>query len=210
MRNGIGLNKQNAINNQRINTLINLQDTSNDLIKKNPVFEILNDEGCENFVNYVEWLGFAKDPNIIFLSSLRHYYYDAEDLKNVNTIINLKKLNEIVQIKSFLHSIFHILPQKSNFIGCFVDNKKINAYDIRNNSSSFQNEKRFNDIENSIVSRIPFLNMLYSVMDSKTNNYMSRRSVTLLLEDNGFKVLDMTELKGLTYFHTKKFGDTDI
>jgi hypothetical protein len=46
--------------------------------------------------------------------------------------------------------------------------------------------------------------MLYSLMDSKTNKYMSGRIVTLLLEDHGFKVLDMTELNGLTYFCAQK------
>jgi len=46
--------------------------------------------------------------------------------------------------------------------------------------------------------------MLYSMIDSKTNKYMSERSVSLLLEDNGFKVFDMTELNGLTYFLAQK------
>lgn len=204
MRNGTTLNRQNVINNQNINDLLNLRYTSEDLIKKNPVFEILNNEGCENFVNYIEWLGFDKDPDLVFLSSLHHYYYDVEDFRDVNTIINLKELNQIGQIKNFLHSIFHILPPKCNFIGCFVDNKKNSGYGIRNNSSSSQNKKQYDNIENNIVSRIPFLNMLYSVFDFKTNNYLTRRSVTLLMEGNGLKVLDMTELNGLTYFHAKK------
>jgi len=37
-------------------------------------------------------------------------------------------------------------------------------------------------------------------MDSRTNMYMTARTVTLLLEDAGLKVLDMNELNGLTYF----------
>ena len=41
-------------------------------------------------------------------------------------------------------------------------------------------------------------------MDSKTNKYLSRRDVTSLLSDRGFKVLDMTELNGLTYFCAQK------
>ena len=209
MRNRITIDKQDVINNQRINTLTNLGGTSIDLIKNNPVFEILAAEGCENFISYIEWLGLAKDPSLVVLSSIYHYYYDAEEMKNVKTIINLKELNQIKQINSFLHSIFRILPQKSDFIGCFVDNKKINGFALKNNSSSYHNTKSFDDIENGIVSRIPFLNMLYSLMDSKTNRYMSGRTVTLLLEDHGFKVLDMTELNGLTYFCAQKVRSAD-
>ena len=38
---------------------------------------------------------------------------------------------------------------------------------------------------------------------------MSERSVTYLLEENGFKVLDMTELDGLTYFHAQSLRTAD-
>src|SRR5450759_1249456 len=209
MRNRIAINEPDVINNQRINTFLNPGGTSIDLIKNNPVFEILTAEGCENFVNYIEWLGLAKDPDLVVLSSQHHYYYDAEEMKNVKTVINLKELNQIKQINSFLHSIFHILPQKSNFIGCFVDNKKINGYVLRNNSSSYYNKRSFDDIENGIVSRIPFLNMLYSFMDSRTNKYLSKTNVTLLLEDSGLKVMDMTELNGLTYFCAQRLWTAD-
>jgi hypothetical protein len=209
MRNRIAINKQYVINNHRFSTLTKLGGTSSDLINHNPVFEILAAEGCEDFINYIEWLGLAKDPNLVVLSSIYHYYYDAEEMNNVKNVINLKKLNQIKQINSFLHTIFHILPHKSNFIGCFVDNKKINAFALKTNSSSYHNTKSFDDIENGIVSRIPFLNMLYSLMDSKTNRYMSARTVTLMLEDHGFKVLDMTELNGLTYFCAQKVKSYD-
>jgi len=209
MRNRIAINEPDVINNQRINTFINLGGTSIALAENNTVFEILTAEGCENFVSYIEWLGLAKDPDLVVLSSLHHYYYDAEEMKNVKTVINLKELNQIKQINSFLHSIFHILPQKSNFIGCFVDNKKINGYVLRNNSSSYYNKRSFDDIENGIVSRIPFLNMLYSFMDSRTNKYMSGTNVSLLLEDHGFKVMDMTELNGLTYFCAQRLRTAD-
>lgn len=209
MENSIAINKQDVINNQRINTLTKPGGTSIDLIENNPVFEILAAEGCENFVNYIEWLGLAKDPDLVVLSSIHHYYFDAEEMNNVKTVVNLKELNQIKQINSFLHSIFHIMPQKSNFIGCFVDNKKINGYVLRNNSSSYHNKRSFDDIENGIVSRIPFLNMLFSFMDSRTNKYMSGRNVSLLLENHGFKVMDMTELDGLTYFYAQRLRTAD-
>jgi hypothetical protein len=64
--------------------------------------------------------------------------------------------------------------------------------------------KSIDDIENGIVSKVPFINMLFSILDSKTNTYLSESSVTFLLEDFGFKVIDMTLIDGFTYFHSQK------
>lgn len=70
--------------------------------------------------------------------------------------------------------------------------------------------KRNSDaIEKGIVSSSPILNMIYNMMDSRTNKYMSERSVGFLLEEHGFKVMNMTELDGLTYFCAKSLRTAD-
>jgi hypothetical protein len=200
MRNSITIDKLDVINNQRINTLVNLGGSSIDLGGSNPVLRTLTNEEGENFAKYIEQLGLEKDPNLVVLSSLHHYYYDAEEMINVKMVVNLKELNQIKQLKDFLHSIFHILPPDCNLIGCFVNNKKQSGF-ILNTSPSDSYYKRNSDaIENGIASSSPFLNMIYNMIDSKTNKYMSERSVSMLLGEHGFKVLDMTEYDGLTYF----------
>ena len=209
MRNKIEVYEQDIANDQKIRSLINLGGTTNNIVENNFVSEILSAEGREDFVQYIYGVGLGKDPNVIFLSSQHHYYYDADEMKNVKTVINLKELNQIKQLKSFLHSIFHILPQKSNFIGCFVDNKKVNGFELKPNSSATQTRISFDEVENGIVSHIPFLNMLYSLMDSRTNKFMSGSSVSLMLEEHGFKVLDMKEINGLTYFHSQKTASAE-
>jgi len=203
------INIPDVINNQYINNLVMFGDTSIDLVKKNAVFEMLTSEGCENFVDYIESLGLNNDPNLVVLSSLYHYYYDSEEMKHVNTVINLKELNQIKEIKNFLHSIYHNLSPKSNFIGCFIDNKDIDGFILRNNLSPYKKNKIRNAIENGIMSRVPFLNRIYSLMDSRTNHYMSRANVTLLLKDHGFNVLNMTGISGLTYFCAQSLKTTD-
>jgi hypothetical protein len=177
--------------------------------EKNTVPEIMASEGREDFYRYFKDQGFSKVRNLVFLSSVRHYYYDAEEMKNVKIVINLKELNQIKDVKSFLHSIHNILPHKSIFMGCFVDNNKVNGYEIRNNLSPYQTKLNNDEIENGVVSHNPFLNMLYNFIDFKTNKHMSRASVSLLLEDHGFKVLDMKEINGLTYFHSQKVNSAD-
>ena len=204
MGNSIVINKPNIANNQDINAFVRLKESSKEFTGNKSFFKILTSEGCESFANYIDWLGISKDDNPVILSSLHHYYFDAEEMKNIKTVINLKELNQMKDIKSFFNSLFNILSQNTNFIGRFVDNKKNSGYELKNNSSYYQNKKNFENIENGIVSRNPILNMLYSFMDSKTNKYMSENSVSLMLEEHGFRVLDMTELNGYTYFFAQK------
>jgi hypothetical protein len=194
------LNSLDSSNNQNINDFFMQEINSISPNKKNAVIQMLNSEGCETFVDYIEHLGLTQSTNMVVLSSLYHYYYDAEEMKNVKTVINLKELNQIKEIKSFLHTIFHILPPNSNIIGCFVDNEQNSAFELRKKVTVNQKKKILDAVENGIMSRVPFLNRMYSMMDAKTNNFMSRANVTSLMNSNGFKVLDLTELNGLIYF----------
>jgi len=200
MRNSITVDNSDVINNQRINTLGNLGSTSVDKGRTITSQKVLSTEDSENFVKYIEQLHLDKDLNQVILSSSHHYYYDAEEMTNVKTVINLKELNQIKQLKDFLHTMYYILPPSCNFIGCFVNNKKQSGFTLSTNPSDFYYKRNSNDIENGIASSSPLLNKLYNMIDSKTNKYMSERSVSLLLHDNGFKVIDMTEIDGLTYF----------
>lgn len=197
-------NETGIIVKEKTRTNLSLPHNSIDLVETTAAIELLIAEMGEGFYNYVNWIGLAKDPNLIVLSSQHYYFYDAEEMNNVKTVINLKELNKIKRVKSLLQSYLHFLPQKSNFVGYFVDNKKIDRYVLRNSLSYFANKKRFEDIENNIISRIPFINMLYSKLDFKTDTYMSESSVTLLLGDYGFKIMDMTEHNGFTFFHSQK------
>ena len=80
--------------------------------------------------------------------------------------------------------------------------------ELRSNSSTSKNKISFDDQENGIVSHNPFINMLYSIMDSKTNKFISVRSVSTILEAHDFKVLDMKEFNELTYFHSQNVSYT--
>jgi hypothetical protein len=209
MRNSITIDNLNISSNQRINTFVNLGGTATVSSKSKSVLKMLASEGCENFARYIKLLGLAKDSNMVVLSSQHHYYYDAEEMINIKTVINLKELNQIKQLKEFLHSSFHILPASCNFIGCFINNRKQNGFVLSTGPSDSYYKRNSDAIENGIVSSSPFLNMIYNMIDSKTNKYMSERSVSFLLGEHGFKVLDMTEIDGLTYFYAQSLRTAD-
>lgn len=164
-------------------------------------------EGGDSFYNYVEWIGLLKDPDLIVLSSFHHYFFENEDMKNTKTIINLKQLNLIKEIDLFFHSIFKIAPPKSNFIGCFLDSKIQYEYAINNMLSQYHTTNNIDPFENGIKSRNGFLNSVYNLLDSKTDRYLTESNVISLLKRQGFKVMDMTKLNGLTYFHSQKSMD---
>jgi hypothetical protein len=164
-------------------------------------------EGGESFYNYVDWLGLSDERDLIVLSSKHHFYYDPEEINQTRTIVNIKELNKIKQLKPFIYSCLHFLSEGSNFIGCFIDNEKINGYELRNLSNSYNDKVKDDDAENGITSRFPFINMIYSLIDFKTNTYMSIKSISLLLKQFSFKVMDLTEYQGFTFFHSRKFLD---
>ena len=199
----VSMDKVEGIKNQMINALANLSNASADLIRNNPVQKVLLNEDCKNFVKYMDNLGLSSESDVVVLSSLHHYYYDAEEMTNVKTIINLKELNQIKELKDFLHSSFHILPPDCNLIGCFINNKKQNGFILNADPSDYYYKRNSDAIENGIVSSSPFLNKIYNVIDSKTNKYLSERSVFLILQEHGFNVTDFTEIDGLTYFCAK-------
>ena len=118
---------------------------------------------------------------MLVLSSKLHYYYDTEDMKGVTTLINMKKLNLIKHLDDFVSNIYDLLSPKANFIGCFADRKNLKGV--------------------SLTSRIykRFINFL----DSRIDSEIDRKDISKMLETHGFKIIDMTEINGLTYFRTQ-------
>jgi hypothetical protein len=174
--------KNEIVNSQSVKIGIGDKNVSMDDDQNNPVFESLLAEGGENFFHYINWLGLAKDPNLMILSSIHHYYYDFNDLKGVKTLINLKRFNQISHIDTFLNNVFRVLPSKANFVGCFKDNKIHSGIAV----PFYQSFK--------------FLNGLINMIDSKTERFMTRKDVIKLLESHDFRIVDMTEISSITYF----------
>lgn len=162
------------------------------------------DDISDDFSFYLQKLYFARDSNMIVLSSTNHYYYEAEDMKNVKTLVNVKQLNHINQVREFLDNIFSILPSKSYLIGCFSDNEDQNRFLSDSYKPGRKIDGQFDPAENGIASRNPFLNMVYNILDIKTNRYLTTKAVSRELEVSGWKVADITKISGLTYFCAQK------
>jgi hypothetical protein len=139
-------------------------------------------------LNYLSWNGLVNEDNLLVLSSKLHYYYDYEELKNVTTLINLKKLNLVGHLDDFLHSLYDGLSPKANFVGCFADRKAQKGISITSRLY-----KRFRNF-----------------LDAKIDVEIDSRDFSKKLESYGFKIIDMTEINGLTYFRTQNQGSTAV
>jgi hypothetical protein len=147
----------------------------------NPVLEDIISEGGNDFFKYLNWTGLLKEPNLMILSSIHHYYYDHKDLTGIKTLINLKKLNQIKHLESFLNILFRILPSNAYFVGYFKSNHQSGD-------------------EVSFYHSIKFFTGLVNIFDPKSERVLSTKSVSEILEEYGFKLIDITELNGMTYF----------
>jgi hypothetical protein len=134
------------------------------------------------FFRYLKRFNLFNEPDLLILYPNIHFYYDENELKSVRTFINLKKLNLIKDLDSFLNSVFSITPMNINFVGCFTDRKPHKGIEFITGLST-----RFTNL-----------------LDSKTDNNMDKTEVTKLLEKYGYKVVDMMEAKGVTFFYSRK------
>ncbi len=147
-------------------------------------------EGGEGFLQYLKNLGLDTRSNLLVLSPSQHYYYDESDLRDLRTLVNLKKLNLVRHLDQFLHNLYRILPPDAVFIGCFSD------ADIQKNKVSGHDEPA------------GILDTFLIFLNSVAGHKMTRHIVSETLKTHGFKVMDMTEINGITYFYSRNVRRT--
>jgi hypothetical protein len=139
-------------------------------------------EDGESFFHYLKDLGLSRENNLVVLSSRHHYFYDEDELKNVSTLINLRKLNLIKYLDEFLFTLVQVLPPDTKFLGCFSD-----CNPSGKNSAS-------------LLHPIKLLKQKVNRLDFTGEKTMNKNKVSEILELYGFKIINMTEMNGLTYF----------
>jgi hypothetical protein len=158
----------------------------------------------QEFSDYLSGLGLASEQGLLVIPPRNHYFYDFEELKSVKILVNLMKLNHVRELKGFLRKLSELLHHQASFVGCFIDDKSRDRYSFKSRGLAGITSESQESYENGIESRIPFVNRIYGFIDAKTDRYLTRRAVQNLLNEFGFQVLSMTELNGVTYFHSRK------
>lgn len=138
----------------------------------------------EDFQQYISRTGLVKESGYMILSSVSRYYYDLDDFEGIKTLINLKELNHIPHLDSFLFTLYKLSSPGTLFLGCF--------------KAAARNGRK--DVNTQYARR---LNGYSKMCDKRTGRSFTEEGATHLLEAHGFKVLDLTELKGTIYFCTR-------
>ncbi len=175
------LNNKGVKNNNLTEIVQSLHQVDEEVEIKNPVINQLLSEGGEGFFHYLSSLGLIDVPNMMVLSP-RHHYYDHHDFKGLTILINQKKLNLIKHLDSFLRIVSRALSPKASLIGCFYENR-----------STVKFEPDY-----------PIYRRSVSLSGADAALEIDKIDVSELLESKGFMVMNMTEIKGLTYFRAQK------
>jgi hypothetical protein len=175
------LNISDFTNYEKVRKELKRKRSSRNKASANPISDTFITEGDDALFGFLNRHGLANEPELLVLSSNRHYYYDYEDLRGVKTLINQKKLNHIKELNEFLKNIHNALSPNTNFIGYFSD--------LTTQKGISLSSRMYKKVINFLDSKIEFEIDKFD---------MSRR-----LESHGFKVIEMTEINGLTYFLTQ-------
>lgn len=181
-----------------------LRELSSGKMKFDHLFAELSERARRDLADYLELAGLSDEAKILVIPYSRHFYYEAEEISGVNAIVNLKQLNYVREIRNFLHKVAEMMPLNSTFVGCFIDNSSRNGFSDKYSNLPRHLSEKAEAYENGIESRIPFINRMYSFIDAKTDRYLTKKTVARLIEECGLQLIGMTELNGLTYFHSKK------
>ncbi len=171
------------------------------------LFSELSAEIRYDLISFLNGVGVADTLRMLVIPATRHYYYDEEDMVGINTVVSLRPLNHIRELRNFLRKVSEMLDGGSSLIGCFTDNRMYNGFSVKYSNLPQGMSDKAEAYENGIESRIPFINRMYSFIDMKTNRYLTVRTVTNLLHENDLELSGMTEINGLTFFHAKRRGD---
>jgi len=146
------------------------------------VKKTLTKENQLDFFKYITQLNLvSQKKEALVLSSF--FYYDENEIEDIKIIINLKELNRIPKMDEFFDMI-KAIPNNDIFCGCFIDNKPNAKY-----SNKYTK----------------FFDLLVSLKDYPSDKrILGKKDVHGIFEAHGFKVLNMEEIKGVTYFYAKK------
>ncbi len=140
-------------------------------------------EEGKNFFRYLKNFNLSKDPDLLILPPNNHYYFDEKELHHIRTLINLKNLNLIKDLDSFLYTLARLLPDEANFLGYFSYNK-------------------FSFTGDSLISGL--YTRFNNFLDFRTDHNLDEKELSLRLHKYGFRIIDMTEMNGRTYFYAQK------
>ncbi len=149
-------------------------------------FDVENES--KDFYNYITRLNLVKNDEILVLPARKHFFYAEDEILQFKAIVNLSKLNYISNLRAFVRILKSFVKDDSYFFGCFINNKYLSYPRFKETPHSFSK----------------FINSIRLLIDFKMKRLMSENDVKRLFESFQFEIVNMKEIRGVTYFYAKK------
>lgn len=131
----------------------------------------------KDFYKYIDTFNYIN--KILILPYKNHFFFTSDEVQNYKIILNLKELNYIKNLNTFLSSL-QCISSNSVFCGCFKNNKsKSHKY-------------------------VKFLISILHIFDYNMERLLSEREINSFFNTYKFKIFNVTEINNLTYFCAKK------
>ena len=130
--------------------------------------------------NLYTYIKTNKLKKILFLST-KSYFYEADELLKIKSIVFLKKLNDIIHLDRIIENVYHSAPVDTIICGSFINTEIAEVGHYRK-----------------------LFEMMYNFLVLNGNRTLSLKRVISYLTAYNFKLLNVSEINGVTYFHAKK------
>lgn len=166
--------------------------------------DLLNEVGAD-VLDYYKGYPFLFNGQVIYLSTIRHYIYDAAALFELNTIINLRLINGVAHLRYFLYNINRTLPLKGYYLGCY-ENRTSQKQRLLSIKPALYGKLSFFlfFFFHNLLPRIPILRFVYLFLYRGGMKCVSKEDLTWLLKRNGFTLTDSKVIRGKSYFIAQK------
>jgi lipopolysaccharide/colanic/teichoic acid biosynthesis glycosyltransferase len=143
--------------------------------------------------------------NTIILSTDSSSYVDEVDFNNVNTIINLTRLNYTLYPNKLFRAVNTLLPEAGIYIGCVETyaNRKATLYNEYGKHLG-QVLWLMDFVINRVIPRLWLLENIYYYLTNGQFHCVSDTEILGRLIYCGFEVVDFSHFRGLTYFVAMK------
>ncbi|MCD4746576.1 MAG: sugar transferase [Bacteroidales bacterium] len=141
----------------------------------------------------------------LFVSTTTTFNIEKQPNNVYNTIINIKKINDIRRINKFFEAVNNKLPDDGMFIGCAETFKQRNRRILENYPFLLGQFFIFIDFTfKRVIPKLFLTKKIYFFITHGRSRVLSKAETLGRLASCGFEILDYKELNNLIYFITKK------
>ncbi len=171
------------------------------------IAKIIIEESGQDAYNLICDYADVNDKKTQILSTTTLFNIHKLSKREIATIINLKKINDIRRINKFFEAVNENIPRNSNFIGC-VETLELREKRLLNKFPGIINRIYYlgDYVFKRVIPKLPFTKQLYFALTGGRNRVISRAETLGRLYSCGFEIVHEETKNYLLYFVAKKIA----